>query len=256
MHRTFYTISSFPKKAGIKVLFLFCLFLLHTPGYGQIEILEDTTSEFSTATHFDPVYQDLAPSADVRTVPDTTIKKLRSDEDYWYADYVPTRKKEKNRTQSTGILGGWFSSLLWILLVGGFVAVVIWYLASSNIRLFRKPAKPVEEAGDEFHPEDIFTLDYSEEIERAAKSGNYRQAVRLMYLRALRDLSDSGNIQYTHEKTNSDYLKELKDSDYYNDFARLTLDFEYTWYGKFELSAEAFSIVRRDFDNFRGRVAA
>jgi hypothetical protein len=72
-----------------------------------------------------------------------------------------------------------------------------------------------------------------------------------MYLRALKDLSNAGLIHYAHERTNHEYLDELRDTPYYRDFFRLTRHFEFTWYGKFELPAEAFSVVRQGFEQFR-----
>ena len=77
-----------------------------------------------------------------------------------------------------------------------------------------------------------------------------------MYLRTLTNLSDKGLISYTHEKTNSDYLSELSGTSYYKSFFRLTRDFDYTWYGKFELNTESFALVQKDFNQFKQVLAS
>ena len=57
--------------------------------------------------------------------------------------------------------------------------------------------------------EDIFAINYQKEIDKACSKGNYRLAIRLMFLRLLKDLSEKNIIQYTQDKTNFDYLIQL-----------------------------------------------
>jgi hypothetical protein len=76
-------------------------------------------------------------------------------------------------------------------------------------------------------------------------------ATRLLFLGTLKLLSENEFIEYNHDKTNADYLKELSGTGLYKDFFRLTRDFEYTWYGHFELSQNAFEQVAEDFSRFK-----
>jgi hypothetical protein len=75
------------------------------------------------------------------------------------------------------------------------------------------------------------------------------------YLRTLRDMSDKKIIDYTSERTNSDYLFQLSGTRYYKDFFRLTRDFEYTWYGKFNLSERDYGLVQNDFLEFKQQLS-
>ena len=52
------------------------------------------------------------------------------------------------------------------------------------------------------------------------------------------------------KKRNFDYLSQLYSTGYYNDFFRLTRNYEYTWYGKFNVNPEAFGIIKTEFENF------
>ncbi len=196
---------------------------------------------------------------DVRRIPGDELNATKSDDDYWYVNEAPVREKQKvqpPKKRKTVFNTKWFQTLFWILLIGGFIALLIWFLATSNISLFRKKQKMVpgdENTGDE--TENIFEMNFEKEIQQAVSDENYRLAVRLMYLRTLKDLSNRNLINYTHEKTNSDYLFQLAGSSYYINFFRLTRSFDYTWYGQFLLSKEGFSTVQDDFNNFKQQLS-
>jgi hypothetical protein len=128
---------------------------------------------------------------------------------------------------------------------------VIIYLANSNVGLFRKGGKSIAASeADEVETDNIFEINYQREIDKAIANGNYRFAVRLMFLRALKNLSDKKVIQYKHDRTNFDYLMQLHSTKYYSDFFRLTRNYEYSWYGQFSIEPEKFSIIKSDFENF------
>lgn len=181
-----------------------------------------------------------------RHVPASVVDSLKSDEAFWYAN-SPKKKNEEPEKKSHQ----WFKTLVWILIVGAFLAALVWYLVTSDIVIFGKRKKIMDRARDEEElTENIFGINYQKEIDKAVLGQNYRLAVRLMFLRLLKNLSDKNIIQYRHERTNFDYLSQLFSSSYYNDFFRLTRNYEYTWYGKFDVSQEAFGAIKNDFENF------
>lgn len=194
---------------------------------------------------------------DVRKIPDNEVNLIKSDEAYWYVNEAPERKKpEMENRRKTLFDAQWFKTLFWIVLTGGFIALIVWFLATSNIRLLRKPSKPVayEEGGEEL-TENIFEINFEKEIQKAIAGKEYRMAVRLMYLQTLRDLSLHNLISYTHEKTNSDYLFQLAGTSYYTMFFRITRNFNYTWYGHFEVSEDSFSAIKKDFTDFKNQIS-
>ena len=88
------------------------------------------------------------------------------------------------------------------------------------------------------------------EIEKAIQENNYRVAIRLMFLRALKNLAQKNVIHYKQEQTNFDYLMQLHTTTYYKDFFRLTRHYEYAWYGQFAVSNSSFAIIKKEFENF------
>ena len=215
-------------------------------------IIFDTQSPEDSETLFD-VISDTA-AVQTRAVPDSVVKKMQTDEDYWYVNTAPERQKKKEgkiAQEEKWYQSDWFVNLLWFLVVGSFVAILIWFLASSNIKLFRKrPAAAANEDSD-VTEETIFALQYDKEIKQAIAHQNYRLATRLWYLRTLKDLAERDIIQYKQDKTNSDYVTELYQTPYHKSFFRLTRSFEYTWYGHFELTADSFDLLQKDFVTFK-----
>lgn len=189
-----------------------------------------------------------------RNVPDSVTKKMQEDEAFWYANTAIEKKKEaeKNNKKKYTPLGQqtWVKTLIWLIIIGGFAAAIMYYLADSNVGLFRKKVKLEKTAEQEVETDDIFAINYQQEIDKASAQGNYRLAVRLMFLRLLKNMSEKNVINYKQDKTNFDYLLQLHSTRYYKDFFRITRNYEYTWYGQFEVSEEAYRIMRTDFDQF------
>ena len=84
--------------------------------------------------------------------------------------------------------------------------------------------------------------------------GNFRLAVRLQYLQVLKKLSDKGYIDWRINKTNTDYVDEIKSKSFSGMFTRLTFDFEYVWYGEKQVNQEEFFEIRQQFQQFNKQV--
>jgi hypothetical protein len=255
-------------------VFVLSLFFLRAGAQSDsVELLPPPVQRLATDTIFEQAEPPSSQSyqfkdavreqVNTRKVSDDEVKKLKSDDAYWYVNEVPPREKRKasNQENKKGKKGSsddkavlnipWLRVFFWILLITGFIALLVWFLRTSNIRLFGKKNVAVEETPEEEISDNIFEMNFETEIQKAVNAKNYRLAVRLMYLRTLRDLSNQNLIQYTHEKTNSDYLFQLAETVYYKEFFRLTRDFDYTWYGHFELSQDSFTLIQDDFSAFK-----
>jgi hypothetical protein len=189
-------------------------------------------------------------SLQFRKLPDSLVKKLQQDDDFWYANY-PFEKKEEKKRKIPFTQQPLFQIVLWLVIIGGFAAFVMIYLANSNAGLFRRSSKALS-SGDEADADtgNIFEINYQREIDKAISNGNYRLAIRLMFLRLLKNLSDRRVIEYKQDRTNFDYLAQLHSTKYYTDFFRLTRNYEYSWYGQFDIEPEKFTIIKKDFENF------
>ena len=190
-----------------------------------------------------------------RKLSDSLVKKMQTDKDFWYAntEFEKEKKKKENNKQSSYVPLGqraWFQTLVWLVIIGGFAAFLMIYLTGSNIGLFRKKNVMTSADEEENITEDIFAINYQKEIDKASMQGNYRLAVRLMYLRLLKSMSEKNIIQYKQDKTNLDYLMQLHTTKHYTNFFRITRNYEYSWYGKFEVGEDAYRLISNDFNQF------
>jgi hypothetical protein len=223
------------------------------------ENLEDSTitqvgSEEGNTELFDTIKQPLEVA--VRKIPDSVVSRLKKDENYWYVNTAPEReKKALPQKQSKWYQGAWFNQLLWVIVIVSFLAIIIWFLASSNISLFRKKNVAIKDVEEMNYEENIFTIDYGKELHKALAANNFRLAIRLWYLSTLRDLTEKEYITYKTGKTNSDYVAQLYNTPLYKKFSTLTRVFEYTWYGELALNHERYALLQKDFESFKEQLA-
>jgi hypothetical protein len=227
--------------------------LASAPGVEDTVITQVTSEEGNTEL-FDTIKEPL--QVVERKVPDTVVSQLKKDENYWYVNTAPEREKKKAPVKDPDwYRSAWFTQLLWFLVLGSFLAIMIWFLASSNISLFRKKNVAIKDVEEMDPGENIFTLDYGKELHKALAANDFRLAIRLWYLSTLRDLSEKEFITYKTGKTNSDYVAQLYNTPLYKKFSTLTRVFEYTWYGELALNHERYALLQKDFESFKAQLA-
>jgi hypothetical protein len=131
------------------------------------------------------------------------------------------------------------------------ILIVLKLIGSENI--FSRKSKETILPYDVL-TENIHEIDYEQELQRLIAEGKFRLAVRLLYLRALKKLSDAELIQWQPEKTNYHYLTELREPELKNDFGKLTLQFDYIWYGDFPIDATRFEPINQSFNHFNSQI--
>ena len=149
---------------------------------------------------------------------------------------------------------GFVLTILKYLLYAGALALVIFVVIKSvgiDIgSLFRRRNKKIDLTYTE-SIEDINTIDFDDELERALAQHNYRLAVRLLYLHSLKQLSDLQLIHWQIDKTNSAYVNELADPSQKQVFSLITRQFEYVWYGNFSIDKQAYCYISQLFKDFK-----
>jgi hypothetical protein len=209
---------------------------------------DDSVSNFDLITYADKN------TVAQRKLEDSELKKMKEEDAFWYINEAPQREKLKPPPKKNSLsffAKEWFRNLVWFLIVGGFIAIMIWFLASSNISIFQKKAIKIRQEKDVLSTENIFDIRFDSEIDKAIATKDFRLAIRLLYLQLLKELSGKQLIQYKQEKTNSDYVLQLFGSPFYKDFFKLTRSFEYSWYGKFVITEQSFQTIRNDFYLFK-----
>jgi hypothetical protein len=171
-------------------------------------------------------------------------------------------KEESNYTPPSGNGGSWLDRFL----SSGGLQVFLWALAIAFVLFilyklfltegaFRKTPKSIKEntPGAE---EEVITSESNFEIliKQAVQSGNYRLAVRYQYLQALHKLADKNMVELAADKTNYQYVREITNQNYQQDFAALTLNYEYVWYGEFNIDVIIYKRIENSFSQFNSKL--
>lgn len=94
----------------------------------------------------------------------------------------------------------------------------------------------------------IHLVDFEKLIKETLKSSEQRLTIRYYYLWLLKKMTDKNIIEWDVEKTNSDYLYEIKDDNFKSKFEYVSYLYNYIWYGEFELDEQTFEKAKLAFE--------
>jgi len=94
----------------------------------------------------------------------------------------------------------------------------------------------------------IHLIDFEKLIKDTLKSGEKRLSIRYYYLWLLKKMAEKNIIEWDVEKTNTDYLYEIKEETFKTKFAYVSYLYNYSWYGEFELDEETFLKAKVAFE--------
>jgi len=141
---------------------------------------------------------------------------------------------------------------IWIL-VAAFVLLMVLlfqYMKGRNLKN-NYTFNITDEQPDE---EDLKNADLMSDFDKAYDGKDYRKAFRVQYLSVLKSLVNKNIIQYKKERTNGEYVRQLRSTAVYEDFRIITLAFDEVWYGELELSKEQFDVFLPMFKNINNKI--
>ncbi|KQB99469.1 DUF4129 domain-containing protein [Pedobacter sp. Hv1] len=151
-------------------------------------------------------------------------------------------------------IGGTIIKYVLVALVIALIVFIVLKLMGIDFKLLTGKSKTINVPYQE-GLENIHEIDFDEQIEQAMQLGNYRLVVRLLYLKTLKQLSDKELIHWLPEKTNQAYVLEIANQTQQQEFAQLTNQFEYIWYGEFFIDKSSFEPIQESFQQFNQQKA-
>lgn len=270
-------------KQMLRFFFIFCFFsftasnsIAQTQGYEYSDSsLLDKTDEQSNDEGMpvnpnkeDANFTDTILYMHEVAVPADSIDGWRNDKKYAYVKNLDSllKAKEKEylsqernvrRETAPAYQNNFFSSgivqgIFWAIAI--FFVLFILYKLFFNQGIFKKnlSSLPVQEVKvDEQIIDDA--SDYDKLIQQSFKQGDYRMAVRYLFLKTLRQLSDKGLLQRSVDKTNYQYVQEIS-KDKKKDFASLVLNYEYVWYGHLDIAREQYEQIEKNYISFYNKI--
>lgn len=136
------------------------------------------------------------------------------------------------------------NSSLWkylLILIIGIAVVFILYLIIKN----RKPAdeKIVVEIEDAWNPEIITKSELQLRLEEALSKENYRECVRIYFTFILKELVRKSWIFWKKEKTNFDYILEMRSRANSVEFEECVRIYDLIWYGEYNINRDEYQLL-------------
>jgi hypothetical protein len=199
----------------------------------------------------------------LRKFDEAAVKKYSEQKEFIYDDVAPQSLSLWDRFWrwvwrliNSLFSGGITGSIIKYILIAVVIALVVFVvikLIGLDYKFLTGKSKTVAIPFEE-SLENIHEIDFDEQIDLALQSGNYRLAVRLLYLKTLKQLSDKELINWQPEKTNQAYVLELENENYKQEFNTLTNQFEYIWYGEFFIDKRSFEPINQSFLQFNQKM--
>lgn len=172
-------------------------------------------------------------------------------------DEMPARERRGFRLDSE--LAAGILKFLSILILAIVLALILRGVLGLENTPRNKKIRRVDEKGEislEKIEENIHESDMDALIRRALQQEAYALALRLYYLAILKELSLRKAIRWKRDKTNRQYVLEMRQSPLGAAFEEVTRLFEQAWYGGRPLGSEEFRLLEPKFRTLAGQVKA
>ncbi|NNE33988.1 MAG: DUF4129 domain-containing protein [Rhodothermales bacterium] len=229
----------------LSVLFFVCAVAVATPLTGSAQGLPADTS-----------------TIDVRPIP-SELRSFQNDERFDYTNgrverpspFAQLFRKRFGEFWDRLFESGLGRPLLW-LIAAAILFFAIYLITGSGPRgVFYRRARTVQSAVVQ---EDLEIDNFAERIQAAEQQSDFREAVRLRFVRSLKALADREWIQWTREKTNRAYVFELtrstSDTQLHDSFAQAAHWFDICWYGHRSPDASLYTDIDRTFTVLESQV--
>jgi len=243
-----------------RTLFLFLILFLSIGSYAQVET--DSVADSSEPKGFSGPND--STQIQKKSFDSLQIERLKADPDLNYKQ--PPTVGESLWDRFMAWLGQFIEDLFqgatttnlgqFLLYAIGVVLIIfliMMLLKVDAFRVFYSGADKGKANYQVFH-ENIHEMDFEKLINEATNKGEYRLGVRLIFLYALKMLSDKQLIDWQAGKTNHDYVEELDAKELKVGLNELSFYFDYAWYGGFSIDKATFSKVEGTFNSWKTKV--
>jgi len=166
-----------------------------------------------------------------------------------YEDYKNEKlKKEKEDNNNYNISIPNISWIFYLALAFAVIYLAYILLNEGSSGLFSNSNKNARIINhDQISAENIENTDINALISSAEKNNDFRLAIRFYYLLVLKNLAIKNHIKFEEDKTNAEYLDEINDKPFSENFAYISYLYNYIWYGEFPLNLFQYEKAKSNF---------
>ena len=150
---------------------------------------------------------------------------------------------------SSEFWAGLFQVIFIVIIVVVVAVLLISMLGAGSIFAPRsRKIPPSKNFSIETIEENIHQTDLDGFIRNAVDDKQYALAIRLYYLAIIKAMSLSKLIKWKRDKTNRNYLNEIRSTSLFKPFREVTRIFERVWYGEGELNEREYLSIKPKFE--------
>jgi hypothetical protein len=176
------------------------------------------------------------------------------DEEVWQEltedmDFEEEEARERKELNGPNIKFDWsiFKYLFFSIVLGILVYFLVRYLLTLQGNAAIKEEIQVEVNTLQEAEENPMQANLTALIDKLVAEKNYREATRAYFLLVLQRMYKTKLIEWKKPKTNFDYVRELGDKPFHENFNQLTRYFELIWYGKQAVHQTDFQQIEPKF---------
>lgn len=241
-------------KAFFFLIYILLVSATHK-GFSQPDssIKELVINEFSDSESFPIQY---------RTLKYDSISRIKSDKAFYYISFLDSllraqqvarinREPEKSEENTVSF---WELKLVKVFFWGVAVIAVLFliyklFINKGGFVINTKKIHFSPDSKDYSEVDDVETL-----LSKAILDKNYRLGIRFLFLKTLNYLDQKGLIHLDKYKTNYEYVSELAVKKNTQLFSKLCLQYEYIWFGEFDINESQFYSISKEFEKFMEQV--
>ncbi len=169
----------------------------------------------------------------------------------WLASKLKKIFKKAPPEKLPAIIRGTFRVILWGLGIFALVMVIL-TLIKGKVKIVQKEDKEVDLKYTNI--EDRQDVDWQRLIDEEIRAERFNLALRLLFLQTIQLLNQKELIVWKKDKTNYDYIRELRKSGFDTSFANLMRFYNFGWFGDFKVEEREFNEIQNEFKVFQTSV--
>ncbi len=222
---------------------IFILLISNADAFAQDSISVAAESETITEVKKDE------PQAELKKFDEKRWENLTKDLDYNEA----VKKKEKEKeplSLPTFNFNPMAVKVVVVTIVIIALVFLLWKIFGNAKFLKNQKIKGGEFSFLDDAEENLEESDLERFLRDALEKKQYKVAVRIYYLMSIKELMQQNFIVWKKNKTNFEYLTEMRERKEFEHFRSLTRAFEIVWYGDVEIEEKEFIVLSPSFSNF------
>lgn len=177
-------------------------------------------------------------------------EKINYKETYKEFDKKEKAPKEKKIKERNSIQLPSLKPVFMVVVIG-LLAVLLFLILNKFFKFFDERVTSDDlKVTVENLENNIHNADFEYLLNQALSKNEFKLAIRILYLKIIKSLSDNQHIIWKREKTNGHYVRELSSGKMGKTFAFLTLVYEEAWFSNHVVDKAKYELISNHFLTF------